>query len=94
MAEKPAGSRKNLNQVEINAQWNEAVKKEMRGRVLNENFDFNPKNLIVISDKPTTITKEMEQTAEAKNAMMAVTKKLEVLTTIPTKKYPYAMTAS
>ena len=26
--------------------------------------------------------------------MMQVTKKLEVLTSIPTKKYPYAMTAS
>ena len=54
MAEKPAGSRKNLNQVEINAQLKEACKKEMRGRVLNEHFDFNPKNLIVITEKPTT----------------------------------------
>ena len=55
---------------------------------------FNPKNLIVITDKPTTEHKQMEQTAEAKDAMMQVTKKLEVLTTVPTKKYPYAMTAS
>ncbi len=53
MAEKPQGSRKNMNQVELNAQWEECVKKEMRGRVLNENFDFNPKKLRVIPNKPT-----------------------------------------
>ena len=51
--DKPGGSRKNMNQVEINAQWEEAVKKESRGRILNENFDFNPKHLIVVSDKVT-----------------------------------------
>ena len=66
----------------------------MRGRVLNENFDFNPKHLIVISDKPTTVNKAQEETEESKTAMAAVSKKLEVLTTIPTKKYPYAMTAA
>ena len=52
-AEKPAGSKRNLNQVELNAQWEESVRKEKRGRILNENFDFNPKNLCVITDKPT-----------------------------------------
>ena len=50
---KPGGTRKNLNQVEIDAQWIEAVRKEGRGRILNENFDFNPKNLLVITAKPT-----------------------------------------
>ena len=53
--EKPGGSRKNMNQVELNAQWEESVRKENRGRVLNENFDFNPKNLRVISSKPTEV---------------------------------------
>ena len=38
-------------------QWEEAVKKESRGRILNENFDFNPKNLLVITDKPTSVNK-------------------------------------
>ena len=42
-----------MNQVELNAQWEESVKKEMRGRVLNEKFDFNPKNLRVVPNKPT-----------------------------------------
>ena len=52
--DKPAGgSRKNQNEVETNAQWREAVTKESRGRILNENFDFNPKHLAVISDKVT-----------------------------------------
>ena len=46
MAEKkaaPAG-RAGMTQVEINACWVEAVKKESRGRILKEEFDFNPKN--------------------------------------------------
>ena len=67
----------------------------MRGRVINENFDFNPKNLIVITDKPTHPKKFDQEVKEAnKESMMALTKKLEVLTTIPKKKYPYPMTAA
>ena len=53
MAEEPKGGRKNLNQVEVNAQWEEACKREQRGRVLKEDFDFNPKKLNVITQKPT-----------------------------------------
>ena len=97
MAEKPGGTRKNLNQVEINAQWEEAVKKESRGRILNENFDFNPKNLLVITDKPTSINKlneDPKNKEENKESMDALKKKLEVLTTVPKKKYPYPMTAA
>ena len=59
--EKPGGSRKNMNQVELNAQWEESVKKEMRGRVLNEKFDFNPKNLRVIANKPTEKKNHLEE---------------------------------
>ena len=87
-----------MNQVEINAQWEEAVKKESRGRILNENFDFNPKNLLVITDKPTSINKLNSnpnlKKEENKESMDALKKKLEVLTTIPKKKYPYPMTAA
>ena len=89
------GGKKNLNQVEINAQWEEAVKKESRGRILNENFDFNPKNLLVITDKPTSQNKlSGEEKEENKESMQELKKKLEVLTTIPKKKYPYPMTAN
>jgi len=28
----------------VNAQWREAIKKEMNNHSLNEHFDFNPKN--------------------------------------------------
>jgi hypothetical protein len=81
-----------MNQVEINAQWEEAVKKESRGRILNENFDFNPKNLLVITEKPTT--NKLSGQEENKESMDALKKKLEVLTTVPKKKYPYPMTAA
>ena len=96
MADKPSGTRKNMNQVEINAQWEEAVKKENRGRILNENFDFNPKNLLVITDKPTSTNKLGATTTSSNNkeSMDALSKKLEVLTTVPKNKYPYPMTAA
>lgn len=32
------------SQLQINACWVEAIKNESKGRILNENFDFNPKN--------------------------------------------------
>ena len=72
------------------------MKKESRGRILNENFDFNPKNLLVITDKPTTVKKMSsgEVKEENKESMDALKKKLEVLTTVPKKKYPYPMTAA
>ena len=52
-APEPKQTGKNLNQVELNAQWLEALKRENRGRVLKEHFDFNPKNLSIITEKPT-----------------------------------------
>ena len=63
---------------------------------MNENFDFNPKNLLVISDKPTNMSKlgAPQGKEENKESMDALKKKLEVLTTVPKKKYPYPMTAS
>ena len=65
----------------MNAQWEEAVRKEMRGRILNEVFDFNPKNLLVITDKPTALNKLNSNVKEEnKESMMALTKKLDVLT--------------
>ena len=64
---------------------------------MNENFDFNPKNLLVITEKPTSLNK-LDQNAgvkeENKESMETLKKKLEVLTTIPKKKYPYPMTAA
>ena len=96
MADKKVGSRANMNQVEINAQWEEAVKKESRGRILNENFDFNPKHLIVVSDKVTSQNKlnQKEENKGDSEQMATLAKKLEVLTSVPKKKYPYPMTSS
>ena len=57
---------------------------------MNEKFDFNPKKLILITDKPTFIAKEH---AEDKESMDKLKQKLNVLTALPKKKYPYPMTA-
>ena len=87
----------------MNAQWREAIKKEMNNHQLNENFDFNPKNcnlhlkvnliVILISDKPMAAKHSfgMETTQED---MEALKKKLETLTSVPKKKYGFPMTSS
>ena len=50
----------------------------MRGRVLNENFDFNPKNLSVITPKPTG-TRGQTKIEENKENDEVLKKKLEVI---------------
>ena len=98
--EAKGGSRRNMNQVEINAQWEEAVKRESRGRVLKEHFDFNPKKLNVITEKPTNLNRLNMMAAELKDThgddedSKLLKQKLAVLTNVPKKKYPYPMTTS
>ena len=92
--DKPGGSRQHLNQVEINAQWEESVRKEMRGRVLNETFDFNPKNLRVVPNKPTEKSKFGVEEAKTEEGDDTLKKKLDVIGSVPKKKYPYPMTAA
>ena len=64
----------------------------MRGRVLNETFDFNPKNLRVVPKKPTE--KFGVEEAKTEEGDDTLKKKLEVIGSIPKKKYPYPMTAA
>jgi hypothetical protein len=55
---------------------------------------------MVITEKPTQASKikqdgsEQTKSAESAEDMEALKKKLEVLTNIPKKKYPYPMTAA
>ena len=97
MADKKPEAPTNAKQqdiVKLNAQWTECLKREARGRVLKEHFDFNPKNLGAITEKPTNkdrlkIYEKNEETQESK----ALTQKLAVLTNVPKKKYPYPVTS-
>ena len=47
-------NRTGMTQVEINSCWREALRHENAHRTLNEDFDFNPKNLMAVSTKPGT----------------------------------------
>jgi len=49
----PKGARREVNQVEYNSIFREHVAKEKKHAYLNENFDFNPKNLFAVTEKPT-----------------------------------------
>ena len=88
-------ARTGMSQVEINACWREALKKENRGRIMKEDFDFNPKNLIAITEKPTTVRNVPEAEMEATKKDLAILQeKLAETAKVPKKKFSYAMTSS
>ena len=66
----------------------------MNHHELNEHFDFNPKNLVLITDKPMASKHHMGGAGSTQEDMQALKKKLEVLTSVPKKKYPYAITSA
>ena len=77
------------------------MKRESRGRVLKEHFDFNPKKLNVITEKPTNLNRLNMMAAELKDVhgdndedSKLLKQKLAVLTNEPKKKYPYPMTSA
>ena len=90
------GQKRQMNAVEINACWVESIKKESKNRLLNEKFDFNPKNLIILSDKPmannsSSFTMNPEDTEKEMFEMKA---KLSTLAAVPKQKYNFPQTAN
>ena len=53
MAEAGKPMAKQINVVVENEIFREKVRAEKKFASVNENFDFNPKNLICVTDKPT-----------------------------------------
>ena len=84
-----------MNAVEVNACWVESIKKESKGRILYENFDFNPKNLIILTEKPMANKTWVDQNPEeSMKEMDELKKKLNTLTAVPKKKYAFPMTSN
>ena len=81
-----------MNAVEINACWRESIKKESKGRQLNEKFDFNPKNLIILSDKPTNKVQSNLNPEDAEKEMEELKTKLSTIAAFPKQKYNFPMT--
>jgi len=91
MAKVPAGSIKRQDdEVKNIAIFRESVRKEQQYKSLNENFDFNPKNLIAITDKPTRKFDMGERNPEDEELLA----KLGTLTQLPKQKFSYPMTAA
>jgi len=86
-------ARKERNQVEINACWVEAIKKEHLKETINEHFQLNPKNLVVISEKPTT-KKPSGENDEHDTNLQELKTKLGTLTSVPKEKYMLPMTTN
>ena len=84
-----------MSQVDINACWREAVRKEKEGRTLNETFTFNPKNLIAITEKPTTVVRYKDGEKEkVKKECKALQEKLLATYKTPKRKYSFPRTSS
>ena len=86
------GQKRQMNAVEINACWIESIKKESKGRQLNEKFDFNPKNLIILSDKPTNKVQSNLNPEDAEKEMEELKTKLSTIAAFPKQKYNFPMT--
>lgn len=82
------GARKQMDQVTINSIFREHVKKEKQHAVLNENFDFNPKNLFAVTEKPTKDLKADDED------LTYLKTKLGTLLQIPKEKFIYPMTSA
>ena len=87
MADKGPALVKQRNVVVDNAIFREKVRQEKRHSHINENFDFNPKNLIAVTDKPTKAFDIGDSTTNADFKM-----KLSSLTTMPKQKFSYPQT--
>ena len=86
-ANKPLVKQRNV--VVDNEIFREKVRSEKRHAKLNENFDFNPKNLICVTEKPTRHV-DMNNDATEEELKM----KLSSLTTMPKQKFSYPQTSA
>ena len=87
----PAGGlKRQTDEVKTNAIFRESARKEQQHRFLNENFDFNPKNLVAITDKPTRKFDMGERNPDDEVLLT----KLGTLTQLPKQKFSYPMTAA
>ena len=80
-----------MSEVDINACWREAVKKEKRSSSICDRFDFNPKNMIAITEKPTTV---MTNYNRNDSVMKTLKERLASTSKIPKSKFNYPMTSS
>ena len=81
MAETGKGLAKQRNVVVDNSIFREKVRAEKKHATLNENFDFNPKNLICITEKPTR--KYDVTSGQQDEDIIQLKTKLSTLTTMP-----------
>merc|ERR1719446_452087 len=87
-------NRTGLTQVEINSCWREALRHEKAHQSLNENFDFNPKNLYAVSQKPTQQKSNSEDTQEEMYQTQMLQSKLAETGKIPKMKFTVPMTSA
>src|SRR5258708_2960248 len=91
------GQRRQMNAVEVNACWVESIKKESKNRILYENFDFNPKNLVILSEKPHAVKSGFASNSnpeESEKDLQELKMKLTTLTAVPKSKYAFPMTSN
>ncbi len=75
-----------------NSIFREKVRAEKKHAFLNENFDFNPKNLICVTEKPTQ--KYDVTSGQSDQEIIDLKSKLSTLTAMPKQKFMYPQTAA
>jgi hypothetical protein len=84
-----------LDAVSINACWREALRNESKHHVLQETFDFNPKNLMAVTQKPTQAFKMSSSEGKGTQEELEMLRtKLNETAKVPKKKFNYPMTSN
>ena len=91
--------RRHKNQIEINACWDEAIRKEKLNSRINENFTLNPRNckhylVVLVAEKPNRRLYESGIDPDSLDLDAATKTTLSQLTAVPKEKVAFPQTSS
>ena len=94
-----AQQRRQKNQIEINACWDEAIRKEKLNSKINENFTLNPRNceshtVVLVAEKPNRRLYDSGIDPDSLNLDAETKSTLMRLTAVPKEKVAFPQTSS
>merc|ERR1711998_609285 len=84
-----------LDEIGKNSVWREHLKKEREGRVLNTTFRLNPRTMVALTDKPTSVNPNLPPPRKKPPGEIDETQRaLEDMAASPKSKYKEAQTSA
>merc|ERR1711924_99025 len=88
-----------LDEIGKNSVWREHLKKEREGRVLNTTFRLNPRTMVALTDKPTSVNPNLppprkKPPGDIDETQRALEEALQDMAASPKSKYKEAQTSA